>query len=139
MATPIENNTEGLLQILQKVNALPDAGGGGVTVQSTTGTFTTDGQGNATVNLGFKPDVVRFMCEGVYGKYSLESGVDFNISGTTSALVICYKLQDNWYVEFPVTRTDNGFVVEYACGYDISHTETFLQNETYTYSAVKYT
>ena len=108
-------------------------------VQTTSGSFTTDRNGNATVNLGFRPDVVRFAINHTWNGYSFETAADFTSANTNK--IICADLYDDdsiFVALYVLDRTDTGFTIaaEYR---DYSLNEKTLKNKTITYSAVKYT
>ena len=109
-------------------------------IQTTSGTFTTNRSGLATVNCGFKPDVVRFTINHNWDGWKFEGAIDFASSNADK--IICTDLYDDdddiLAATYSTTRTDTGFTVE--AGYrDYTYGEGTLKNQTVTYSAVKYT
>ena len=108
-------------------------------IQTDSGTFTTDRNGYATVNCGFKPDVVRFTIDHNWNGWKFEGAIDFASSNYDK--IICTDLYDDdirLAATYSTTRTDTGFTVE--AGYrGYEYNEGALKYQTVTYSAVKYT
>lgn len=136
MATPIENNSEGLQRILQAVNNLPSGGSGGVNVQRTSDYFTTNSNGSATVNCGFSPDLVTIYTSTYNGS---EQGFSFPFAeqqtSSTSYMTLGFG---NTVYEATGSRTSNGFNITVKdSGWDWG--EDPASNEEFFYIAVKYT
>lgn len=137
MATPIQNNSEGLQRILQAVNSLPDAGSGGVTVQRKNGTFTTNGDNGVSVDCGFSPDVLILFAPETNeeGKY-YNMAFPFGETGETEHRAQCEIMKGIVYCA--VTKQTNGFRLNF-CNF---YTFDWEQQETIynlTYLAIKYT
>lgn len=138
MATPIQNNSEALQRILQTVMDLPEESIG-VTVQRKDGTLTTNTSGTATVNLGFKPDVVRLSVGHTWEDISFETAADFHTGNSDKIACADFYDDDSIFVAlYVIERTSTGFNIE-ASYRDYDFEEAMLKNKTITYSAVKYT
>lgn len=117
----------------------------GVTVQRKTGTFKTNSSGNATVNCGFKPDLVyislgesedgnlysasaAFAEETRSGTLNITMWAISKVSGTST------RSEDMY-----ISRTTNGFSIQvsYKEMTDLSGGNT--ASKTFNYTAVKYT
>lgn len=144
MSTPIATNTEELRNILQQVNELPSGGGSGTgsgsgSFQRTTGTFTTDTSGAATVTCGFQPDLI--VCylstyEGSEQGFSIPFAEQSYPSMSYTALGCHY----NGMYEVIATRNATGFTFTVRdLGWDYGTSEPYAKNVTIGYTAVKYT
>ena len=113
----------------------------GVTVQKTSGTFTTASDGTATVDCGFQPDFLVihkgetyngacFSAAFAFEEYRVEDWVD-------SALYLTDD--DAWYLlDIYAKPLTNGFEVEIS-GMDTAFEFTPAPRETLNYVAIKYT
>lgn len=117
----------------------------GVTVQRASGTFTTNNSGNATVNCGFRPDLVFIQIDEKDGNYPLSCAAAFAEEARSGSMEIhMIALSDSgdtgWLEEFVMARTTTGFsaTVKYYNVDDFSETGT-EKNATFNYTAVKYT
>ena len=136
----LKTNTASLLAIFNAVNALPDAGSGGMEVKSTGGAFSTDSNGKATVTCGFKPDLV-FVKQGYTYTYNNESyPVSASFAFTQSKSENVYTTfwnEDDEVTDFFAKQTSIGFSVE-AVEYSSSWQGAGYQG-SFEYVAVKYT
>ena len=140
MSTPIQNNSEGLQRILQAVNSLPESGSGGVTVQTKSGTFTTNNSGEVTVVCGFKPDLVLIKGE-LYDDGEVNrvfnGAAAFAEETRAGTQNICMWATDYLLYDIYIVQNNTGFAVEADCmDYDME--TTTLTNKTFDYVAVKY-
>ena len=121
--------------LVTAINSIPS----GVTVQKKTGTFTTSTSGAATVNCGFKPDVVAFDTgDGSYAR--VFPAVDFNAAGLSS-ISICHNSSDynNYVVGVSVVnQTSTGFSITMR-NLSYSMATSYISRKTYNYVAIKYT
>ena len=110
----------------------------GVTVQKKTGTLTTNFMGTASVNVGFKPDIVAFDFGDLQGKYNY-SGVMF-AEANRSPITFAAPPTSTSYVMSPmtVTQTSNGFSLT-AKKLSTSFSESNETNRKLNYVAIKYT
>ena len=136
MAT-IENNTEGLQRILQLANSLPNAGSG-VEIQETDGgvTFQTS-NGAATVNCGFKPDLVTIYLGDVEGEPTYITAY----FGDSVDVRYCtgYDPSDTYCNGFvSIYRTSNGFTLGGFNWYTDGWDKQTSNGETYQYYACKF-
>jgi len=131
----IQDNTSALQSILAAVNELPEAGGGGVTVQTATGTFRTSG-GVATIACGFQPDIFFITQNATYSGYTNSACFAFAAAGTGKVCAGTWNSAGN-YIEFYGDRTSTGAEVE-VLEYDDSW-DTDSYNATFSYTAIKYT
>lgn len=115
----------------------------GVTVQETTGTFTTNTSGTATVTCGFQPDLV------VVTKN--ETNIE---SGTTYTYVAAFPFKDftskkitvpmwttsssGYIYDFYPTQTTTGFSVTVKM-WDESWESSTVKNTSFNYTAYKFT
>ena len=103
---------------------------GGGTVQSVTGTFTTDSQGIATVDCGFRPDYVTVW-------FRFETTADLTHTDTVYGVLSPYHVDDAALCSMDVSATDNGFqILAEHVGYDWSYAPA--TNATHDYYAVSY-
>lgn len=135
----IGNNTAGLQRILQAVNDLPEAAPAGVTVQRKTGTVQTDKNGDATVNCGFKPDVVAVEAEG--HSYPVFCGFMFaEANETTLEMFIRHADAANYFVSaLSVNITETGFSIIDATKISYAIESAVDSYRTFSYTALKYT
>lgn len=118
----------------------------GVTVQRSSGSFTTNTSGKATINCGFQPDLVYIQIDEKHGNYPLSCAAAFAEearSGNMEIHLMSVGSSDglpNWLEEFVVARATSGFsvTVTYHNAYDYNDSGT-EKNETFNYTAVKYT
>lgn len=147
MSTPIQSNSEGLQRILQTVNSLPDAGSGGATFQRKAESFTAQVDPNdntiliATVNCGFKPDVVILKgtgySDGVNTAYYDRVAVFTERSADKTYYVAgCDNTCAVW--DGSIEQTENGFSIN-IWGYDDDWQSVTLTSKTIDYVAIKYT
>ena len=137
----ITDNTTALRYILSVVQELPEAGGGGVNVQRVEGNVTTDGNGEATVNCGFKPDYVVIINPRVpYSGYvrSATAHFAYNPEGLGAFALLTPELSDDVFANsFDLAQTDNGFRI-LAENISYSFEYSIASNATFNYYAVKY-
>jgi hypothetical protein len=117
------------------IDGIPD----GVSVQIKSGTFTTNRtSGEATVNCGFKPDVVYITLNETYQSKPLVGAVDFGSLGKDDAYISLWSSNQTYILwTIKVNRTSNGFSIDsYVYKSDWSSS---VQQKTFNYSAVKYT
>lgn len=111
----------------------------GVTVQRASGTFTTNSSGTASVDCGFKPDVVLFIGRHPYNNGLYHAGVDFYNSELTNMYTLVTPLNLSFiFTDIFVTQTSNGFSVS-AKKFDNSFRESIESNRSIDYIAIKYT
>lgn len=111
----------------------------GVTVQRKNGSFTTGTNGSATVNCGFKPDIVY-----IKGEQTSHHGASVSNS---NAMCFAEDTRSNrcttmfgasTITEFTWNTTSNGFTVSlYAT--DLDFDSQSVSNKTFNYVAIKYT
>lgn len=120
------------------ISSIPDKPDG-VTVQKKTGTFTTNRtSGEATVNCGFKPDVVYITLNETYQSKPLVGAVDFGSLGKDNAYIALWSSNQTYILwTITVNRTSSGFSIDsYVYTNDWNSS---VQQKTFNYSAVKYT
>lgn len=138
MATPIENNSAGLQQILSMVNSLPTAS----SVQRKSGDFTTDDAGFAEVyDIGWKPDIVVIFSDGMTsdGAHN-ESNIVFFFSerNETGQLESCAASNTYVFIDAYAEAYDSGFGVElYSISWEWAW--SLITNKKFNYVAIKYT
>lgn len=145
----IQDNTTALQSILATVNELPEAGSGGVTVQTATGSFTGKGTPGeiANINCGFAPDVLFVHLSDGYTEggvpYLNDMAINFSALATGSKARGVTTIGEGYddtlrYVCGYFAKNDNGFTtssfVELSMNGDYAYTR-----KTYTYTAIKYT
>lgn len=142
----IENNIASLQSILTSVNELPEAGGGnsGVTVQRTSGSFTTSTSGTATVNCGFQPDIIiitGFAYTYEDPDYEYQACFCFPEREYSSHSVSCGAYSDTYPygIEFPLARTSTGFTVSEVFKFDADWNTSVISRKSFNYVAIKYT
>lgn len=135
----LTSNTASLQGILDKVNALPDAG---VTVQKKSGTFKSNSStGKATVNCGFKPDLV-FIHHNESGDGYLYHAAAALSEETRSGYisVSLYTNNDTYYLyDIGVSAISSGFEAEVTGLRYSDYTFVVPSATTFYYTAVKYT
>lgn len=117
------------------IDGIPD----GVSVQRKSGTFTTNKtSGEATVNCGFKPDVVYITLNETYQSKPIVGAVDFGSLGKDNAYIALWSSNQTYILwTITVNRTSNGFSIDsYVYTNDWNSS---VQQKTFNYSAVKYT
>lgn len=124
------------------IDAMTEAVNGisvGVTVQRKTGTVRTDKNGDATVNCGFKPDVVAFEAEGHL--YPVFSGLMFAEANETTLEMYTRPADTaNYFVSaLSVNITETGFSIIDATKISYSIEQAVDSYRTFTYTALKYT
>lgn len=123
------------------INSIPN----GVTVQRKSGTFTTNSSGNATVNCGFKPDLVYISLGESEDGYLYSASAAFaeeTRSGTVNITMWAISEVSGTSTrseDMYVSQTTNGFsvLVTYKDFIDFSNGNT--SSKTFNYTAVKYT
>lgn len=136
----IQENTTALRSLLDMAYALPEAGSGGANVQKKTGAFTTDSNGEATIDVGFKPDLIA-----INGGYDVSGILNYCGSMFTEAnqeqisTLIAPEDKENYlFTQTLMLRTTTGAKIGL---YKVS---TSFQaspetNRTIEYTAIKYT
>lgn len=111
----------------------------GVTVQRASGTFTTNTSGKATVNCGFKPDLVAIDFGHSNNCVAVQAFAigEYDYSGYDGYEVSVWDDSNDINLTTAVP-TATGFTVEMR-KYDMSSSKTILENEKFSYIAVKYT
>lgn len=147
MATPIQNNTEALREILEAAKSLPTA----TEVKVATGTCTGDNvKGYVEVEMGFKPDIVIFQ-DFTYPDYTDPSKIyaqsvvmwfkELEGKGYADISVNGYWLGNTPVVFYPI-QTETGFIIRemWAEYYKDSKYGWYVYpGKTMSYMAVKYT
>jgi len=108
----------------------------GVTVQKNSGSFTTGTNGSATVNCGFRPDMVYIKGDTDDG-YNNSQAMAFDAESRTGNLNTAMWASDG-AVDIVWTRSSTGFSVTVTL-YDWDWNGTAASRKTYNYVAVKYT
>lgn len=142
----LTNNTAELKKILAAVNALPEAGAGGVTVQRKAGSFTanvTNGGETleATVNCGFVPDVVLLKGKEYTGAgttYYYDMAAVFSERSADKNYLVTGTNDSYEFLEGEINQTANGFKIIF-WGYDDAWGEKTMVAERMDYVAIKYT
>ena len=113
----------------------------GVTVQRKAGTLTTNTSGTATVNVGFKPDIVLFtdLFFSPPGNFECQAAAVFS-EKKSGYSVMLHALSDNFLdgVVFVPAQTSNGFSVDIFT-VTSSGTQSPVRNAQFPYVAIKYT
>lgn len=111
----------------------------GPTIQIKTGTFTTDSNGNATVNCGFKPDAVFFTgTNPMNNNNAFHAGVAFTEVGVTSVETLFVPPSTSYLLSSLVTtQSTSGFTVK-SVRISTSIQTSNDSNRTVNYIAVKY-
>lgn len=130
-------STEGFETLVQKVSEIENA----AQVQRYEGTFTTDSDGNATVNCGFKPDIVFMLNDKAPVSNSradsmsmvFNEGFDGSKNNFTLIATSVGPLAASW-----TAWTSTGFSVSLE-QYDFNWNKSKLSNQTISYVAIKYT
>ena len=120
---------------------LPALGASGVAVQRKTGSFTTDSNGAATVDCGFKPDAVFLVATTTYGgnPTTIYAAVPFyEIGATTASTYVCGPNSSYAFAHYALTQNSSGFSVTHAKRYDTSFDESNDSYRTINYFAIKY-
>lgn len=106
-------------------------------------TFTTNTSGRATIELGFKPDIVTLTFNEAYYDsdtrytYQLDTSVDFYHGGSDHISASTWYGYD-YVIDFYVDRTDSGFeILVWKYNSDLSSASGF-RRATVTYSAIKF-
>lgn len=112
----------------------------GVTVQRKTGSFTTNSNGVATVDCGFKPDAVFLVATTYGGKpTAIYAAVPFyEIGATTASTYVCGPNSSYAFAHYALTQNSSGFSVTHAKRYDTSFDESNDSYRTINYFAIKY-
>lgn len=123
------------------INSIPT----GVSVQTHTGTFTTNYQGSASVSgLGFKPDFVAIdggtSMAGSSSGIPIFNGAAFTAGGVNKSTMMIAppEYSQHMLTGIIVTQSNNGFSVT-AKNVAADFTESACANRTIRYVAVKYT
>lgn len=114
---------------------------GGVTVQRTSGSVVTDGDGKATVNCGFKPDLVYLHLNEGKDDEIYSTAAAFNEEQRTGRMNLIFWSYSNgsMYVEdMYIEQTDSGFSFELEWN-SADWASGAESNMTVYYAAVKYT
>lgn len=111
----------------------------GVTVQTNSGTVTTNSNSTAkSVSCGFKPDVVFLTLNQREDNYTYDASIDFNSSGATSSMLGLLSSESDYLLyTLEVKQTSSGFTIT-SYGYKGDWSGGYRQ-KTITYKAVKYT
>lgn len=134
----LTENVTALRSVLSTVNALPETGGGGASVQTKIGTITTS-DGSASANCGFQPDAVEF----IITVNSDEEDVAFAaVFSESSRAKYCGAYNGdsaygNGYAI--ISRTSTGFSVSNMNWYTDGWDKQVDNGNTYSYVAIKYT
>ena len=115
----------------------------GVTVQRTTGSFTTNTSGSASVSCGFKPDLVVFYTHTSYNRnVPMWASFPFEESGETKLAIAHAPTTKNYnsyvYAETECTQTSTGFSV-YIRNLSQSLSFSNASRASFDYIAIKYT
>lgn len=141
MSTPIQNNSEALQRILQKINSLPS--GGGSNIQIVTGEFDTE-DGYPPIPLDFFPDLFIVHVDG----YTNDDGhtdstlnfyfpPDFDWE-TGTAEQVAWSDQYHMIDAMAYLGSDGIFSLSiWSC--DESWNYESIENTTYSYTAIKFT
>lgn len=112
----------------------------GATAQRKNGTFTTNSSGTATVNCGFKPDVVLItgnkssnLVQNVAAVFAEDSR-----STTHESCMAAPSGSDFQLYQLQITQSSSGFSVKAICEYYYDEAQN-AENKTFNYVAVKYT
>lgn len=120
-----------------------DAISTGVTVQRKTGSFTTDASGNATVNCGFKPDLVVLtdLSFTLYGGQTCETQMvaAFSEQKTSKSLFPATFDHYSWLLNGVFLRTTTGFSVTSLVSLATDFSQKKVSGRTFNYVAIKYT
>jgi hypothetical protein len=122
--------------LVNAINSIPV----GVTVQTspTNASFTTDADGRATVNCGFKPDlVVMFVTEpNENGDYYHPV---FGFTALSAETVVQCSEAAEYFMYVQATRTSNGFILDRANKFSFDWEYIGSPAQSFRYVAVKYT
>ena len=118
------------------IASIPD----GATVQITTGDFTTNNNGSATVNCGFAPDVVFITKNETSEGSRYDCAIPFALSPTSTFDIALWTKNSKYYMYDlrNIKRTSTGFSLSVK-GYDDSWSSDTAGNTKFYYTAVKYT
>ena len=105
---------------------------GGSSVQSTTGTFTTNSSGVATVNCGFKPDIITIV------KDDQSATANFNSINSDYSWLCIPNAVDFIVYSIEATRNNTGCSLEVST-LSFDYAITAKPNTSFTYYAIKYT
>lgn len=130
-------STEGLETLVPKVAEIE----GAAQVQRYEGTFTTDDNGEATVDCGFQPDIVFIFNDKAPVSNSradsmsmaLNEGFDSSKNNMTVMAASVGIIAASW-----TAWTSTGFTVIMS-QYDFNWNKSILSNQTISYVAIKYT
>ena len=111
----------------------------GVTVQTKSGTFTTNSYGTATANCGFKPDFVA-IDGGTYQGTRMYNGTAFTAGNVSKSTFMIMPANTNTHIQtsLVLSQTSTGFSVT-AKNLASDWSATNCSNRTLSYVAVKYT
>ena len=130
------DGTEGLETLVPKVSEIESA----AQVQRYAGTFTTDNNGEATVDCGFKPDIVYIFNDWApmdnradSMSMALNEGFDSSKNNMTVMASSGGIIAASW-----TAWTSTGFTV-IMLQYDFNWNKSKLSNQTISYVAIKYT
>jgi len=139
-----KGGTSGKLEFPEGYKTAVDAIKTGVTVQRKSGSFTTDTNGNATVNCGFKPDLV--VITGMTGDHS-GANAEYQLAFAFNEAVTNYQkgaaafIDDGDYVMLAagISQTQNGFTMSKMTALTLSFGSATSAQRTFNYVAIKYT
>ena len=101
----------------------------------------TNSEGQVTVNLGFKPDIVMVTLNETYtydsSTFKLDTAFNFYHSNTDSVAATNWTGEDHIYDIF-MSRTSTGFTM-YAWLYEGTSSQGAFQNKRFYYYAIKFT
>lgn len=117
------------------VNGVPSSSSSGGTKQTKTGSFQTSSSGTATVDCGFKPDVVV-----IYAPEANEDGYEYHTSCCLDVLGGSIEIMElnKKLLYFNIWETSNGFEISSAQTYDFSWNWAQYSRKTLQYEAIKY-
>lgn len=124
----------GFVNAIQKIQV-------GVTVQQNAGTFTTAANGTATINCGFRPDIVIVDKGEEHEGETFSSAFAFEAVGRETrinAALYVYDVASFYLYDIYAQSMENGFNVEISemdCDFDF-HNAGYV---TFNYVAIKYT
>lgn len=108
----------------------------------TEGTLVIDSNGSATVDCGFKPDVVVFSGLQLTDEdviYETQLSAVFPEKETSNPVLISAFIDGYYYIETEMTQTDTGFKLSECGGMPEGGSYGLLTDFTFNYTAIKYT
>lgn len=124
-------NTQTSANMFQAVNSIP----AGVTVQEKRGTFTTDSYGGASVDCGFKPDVISFSSDFTNDCTVSLIGVEIG----KVLMPVAKSKTDSGYDLFATEHSETGFALVSCQHQSPDYGVSFNKDKTITYLAIKCT